>query len=100
MPCIMVQSHLRPVHRWLTYSSSNNSDTSDDTPPAPRATPTDSQVHLEEDEEEDFQMVLWMTNIGLLRKCLTEHYAYTKCLTAWTMTISMPLCELFTSFLC
>ena len=56
MPCSMVQSHLRPVCRWLTYGSSDDSDTSEDTPPAPRATPTDVQVYLEEDEEEDFQM--------------------------------------------
>ena len=55
-PCSMVQSHLRPVCRWLTYSSYNVSDTSEDTPTAPRATP-DAQVHLEEDEEEDFQMI-------------------------------------------
>ena len=55
-PCSMVQSHLRLVHRWLTYSSSNDSVTSEDTPTAPRATP-DAQVYLEEDEEEDFQMV-------------------------------------------
>ena len=52
----MVQSHLRPVCRWLTYSSSNDSDTSEDTLTAPRATP-DAQVYLEEDEKEDFQMV-------------------------------------------
>ena len=56
MPCSMVQSHLRPVCRWLTYSSSDDSDTSEDTPPAPTATPTDAQVYLEEDEE-DFWMV-------------------------------------------
>ena len=37
------------------FSPSDNSDTSEDTPPAPRATPTDAQVYLE-DEEEDFQM--------------------------------------------
>ena len=49
------QSHLRPVHRWLTYISSNDIDTSEEeAPPASRATP-DAQVHLEEDE--DFQMV-------------------------------------------
>ena len=39
------------------FSLSNNSDTPEDTPPAPRAMPTDVQVCLEEDEEEDFQMV-------------------------------------------
>ena len=58
MPHSIVQSHLRPVCRCLTYSSSDNSDTSEDTPLAPRATPTDAQAYLEEDEEEeDFQMV-------------------------------------------
>ena len=54
--CSTVQSHLRPVCRWLTYSSSDNSDTSEDTPAVPRATP-DGQVYLEEDDKEDFQMV-------------------------------------------
>ena len=47
------QSHIRLVHRWLTYSSSNNIDTSEEAPTASRAT-LDAQVHLEEDEEEDF----------------------------------------------
>ena len=57
MACSTVQSHLRPVCRWLTYSFSDDSDTSEDTPPAPRATPTDAQVYLEEDEEDNFQPV-------------------------------------------
>ena len=40
------------------FSLSDDSDPLEDTPPAPRPIPTDSQVHLEEeDEEEDFQMV-------------------------------------------
>ena len=39
------------------FSPSDNSDTSEDTPPSPGATPTDAQVYLEEDEEEDFQTV-------------------------------------------
>ena len=56
MPHSKVQSHLRPVCRWLTHSSSNDSDTSEDTPTASRATP-DAQVYLQEDEEEDFQMI-------------------------------------------
>ena len=56
MPCSTVQSHLRLVCRQLTYSSSDDSDASEDTPPVPRVTPTDAQVYLE-DEEEDFQMV-------------------------------------------
>ena len=49
--------YLRPVCRWLTYSFSNDSDTSEEeTLTASRATP-DAQVYLEEDEEEDFQIV-------------------------------------------
>ena len=57
MPCSTDQSHLRPVCRQLTYSSSNNGDTSEEeTLTASRATP-DAQEHLEEDEEEDFQRV-------------------------------------------
>ena len=52
MPHSTVQSHLRPV--WLTYSSSVNSDTSEEeTPTTLRATP-DALIYLEEDEEEDF----------------------------------------------
>ena len=53
-----MQCHLRPVCRWLTYSSSDDIDTSEEeeAPTALRATP-DAQVRLEEDEEEDFQMV-------------------------------------------
>ena len=37
-PHSTVQSHLRPVCRWLTYNSSNNTDTSEDTLTATRAT--------------------------------------------------------------
>ena len=56
-PHSTVQSHLRPVCRWQSYSSNNDSDTSEEeTLTAPRAT-SDAQVHLEEDDEEDFQMV-------------------------------------------
>ena len=68
------QSHLRPVCWWLTYSSSNDIDTSEDEAPSPSSSPQitphkpdtqlapsraalDAQVNLEEDEEEDFQMV-------------------------------------------
>ena len=48
----------RPVCRQLMFSLSNDSDTPEDTPPAPRATPAVAQVYLEEEnEEEDFQMV-------------------------------------------
>ena len=79
MPCSMVQSHLRLVCRWLTYSSSDDSDNSKDTPPAPRTTPTDAQVYLEEDEEEDFQMVPlddkhWITEeVPDRTLCIHEH---------------------------
>ena len=52
-PHSMVQSHLRLVHRQLTYSSSNDSDTSEDTLTVPRGTP-EVQIYLEGDEEEDF----------------------------------------------
>ena len=38
------------------FSSSDDSDTSEDAPPTPRATPAGTQVCLEE-EEEDFQTV-------------------------------------------
>ena len=95
--CGTVQSHLRLVCRWLTYNSSNDSDTSEDILTAPRVTP-DAQVYLEEDKKTSKQY-LWMTNTGLLRKCLIELYAYT----------NMPYCMdyacihalvLLTSFLC
>ena len=56
-PCSTVQSHLRPACRWLTYSSSDDSDTSEEeTPTALRATP-DAQVYLKEDDKEDLQTV-------------------------------------------
>ena len=51
------QSHLRPICRWLTYSSSNDIDTSEEEAPTALGATLDSQVHLEEDEEEDFQTV-------------------------------------------
>ena len=76
--CSTVQSHLRLVCRQLTYSSSNNSDTSEDIPTAPRAT-SDAQVYLEEDEEEDFQMVPlndkhWtMEEVPGRTLCIDEH---------------------------
>ena len=69
--CSTGQSHLRQVHRWLTCSSSNDVDTSEDealplsttTPHRPdpwsstsRST-LDAHVYLEEDKEEDFQTV-------------------------------------------
>ena len=73
------QSHLRLVCRQLTYSSPDDSDTSEEeTPTALRAT-LDAQEHLEEDEEEDFQMVPlddkhWTTEEVLDRTlCIHEH---------------------------
>ena len=40
------------------FSSSDNSDTSEDAPPTPRATPAGAQIYLDEEEEEkDFQTV-------------------------------------------
>ena len=38
------------------FGPSNDSDTSEDAPPTPRATPAGAQVYLDE-EEEDFQTV-------------------------------------------
>ena len=75
-PHSTVQSHLRPVCRQLTYSSSDNSDTSEHTLTAPRATP-DAQVYLEEDE--DFQVVPlddkhWTTEeVSDRTLCIHEH---------------------------
>ena len=78
-PHSTVQSHFRPVCRWLTYSSSDDSDTSEEeTLTAPRATP-DAQVHLEEDDKEDFQMVplddeYWITEeVPDRTLCIHEH---------------------------
>ena len=39
------------------FSHSDDNDTSENSPLTPSITPIDAQVHLEEDEEEDFQMV-------------------------------------------
>ena len=49
----------RPVCRQLSFSSSDDSDTSENISSTARTTLADTQVHLEEDkeEEEDFQMV-------------------------------------------
>ena len=56
-PCSTGQSHLRPICRWLTYSSSNDIDTSEEEAPTASRATLDAKVHLGEDEEEDFQMV-------------------------------------------
>ena len=57
MPHSTFQTPPRLVHRQLMFSPSEDNDASEDTSPAPRATPTHTQVYLEEDEEEYFQMV-------------------------------------------
>ena len=84
------------IHRQLTYSSSDDIDTSEDEAPSPSTNPQitphnpntqpatlratlDAQVHLEEDEEEDFQMVPlddehWNTEEVCSRTlCIHEH---------------------------
>ena len=38
-PCSTGQSYLSPVCRWLTYSSSDNVDTSEDEAPSPSINP-------------------------------------------------------------
>ena len=65
-PCSTGQSHLRPVHRLLTCSSSNDIDTPEEEPLTALGATLDAWVYLEEDEEEDFQTVplddeLWTT---------------------------------------
>ena len=95
-PCNTGQSHLRPVCRQLTYSSSNDVDTSEDealfpstnpqiTPHRPNPQPStsittlDAQVHLEEGEQEDFQTVPldnkhWTTEeVPNRTLCIHEH---------------------------
>ena len=56
-PGSALQTPPTPVCRQLSLSSHKDSDTSEDAPPAPRATPESTPVCLEEEEEEDFQMV-------------------------------------------
>ena len=87
-PCSMVQTCLRLVHRQLTYSSSDNSDTSEvDTLTAPRATP-DAQVYLEEDDKEDFQMVPLDDEHWTAKEVPNRTYAYT----------NMPYCTDYAHF--
>ena len=94
-PCSTGQSHLKPVCRQLTYSSSDNIDTSEDEAPSPSTNPQitphrpntqpatsratlDAQVYLEEDEE-DFQTVPlddehWSTEeVPNRTLCIHEH---------------------------
>ena len=58
-PWNMLQAPPRPVHRWLSFSSSDDDNTPGTTPSTPRATPASIQVNLEDDEEEEeyFQTV-------------------------------------------
>ena len=90
-PCSTVQSHLRLVCRQLTYSSSND-------PTALRAT-LDAQEHLEEDEEEDFQMVplddehLTTEEVPDRTLCIHEH-----ALLHGLCPVSVPICKLLTSY--
>ena len=80
-PWNALQTPLRPVHRWLSFSSSHDDDTSGDTSPTPTATPASPAVYLEEEEEgeEDFQMVPlnddhWTTEeIPDRTLCIHEH---------------------------
>ena len=95
-PCSTGKSHLRPVHRWLTYSSSNDVGTSEDEAPSPIINPQltphrpnprpstskgtlDAQVYLEEGEEEDFQTVPLDDEHGTTKEvpdrplCIHEH---------------------------
>ena len=72
------QTPLRPICRQLSFSSSDDSDTSEDISPTARTTPAGTQVHLEE-EEEDFQMVplddgYWTTKeVPDRTLCIHEH---------------------------
>ena len=85
----VLDSHLRPVCRQLTYSSSNYVDTSEDeapspstnswiTPHRPNPQPSTSRGTLDAQVKKRIsRLYSWMMNIGLLKKSLTEHYAYT-----------------------
>ena len=82
------------------FSPSNDSDTSEHTPSTPRATPADTQVYLDdkEEEEEDFQMVPlddkhWTTKeVPDRTLCIHEHaLPHRLC--------PVSLCELLNSFL-
>ena len=52
MPHSTGQSHLRLVCRWLTYSSFNDINTSEEEALTALRATLDIQVHLEEDEED------------------------------------------------
>ena len=103
------KSHLRPVHRWLTYSSSDDVDTLEDEAPSPsintQITPhrpnhqpstskgtLDAQVYLEEGKEEDFQIIplddeYWTPEEVPDRPlCIHEHSL------PHSMPVPMPIC--------
>ena len=69
----------RPVCRWLSFSSSDDSNIPEVTPPTPRATPASTLEYLEDKEEEDFKMVPlnddhWTTEkIHDRTLCIHEH---------------------------
>ena len=87
------ESHHRPVHRRLTYSSSeDDDDTPTDEIPFPESA-TQVQYHVntlqqpsskytlnayvnleEEEKEEDFQTINWMMNTGTWKKSLIDIY--------------------------
>ena len=81
IPQSTFQTAPRPECRWLSFNSSDDSDTTEDTLPTPRATPTGTPVYLQEDmeEEEDFQMVPfedehWTTeDVPDRTSCIHEH---------------------------
>ena len=75
----MLQTPPRPVCRQLSFSSSDDINNPEDTPPTPRATPASTQEYLQDEEEEDFQMVPlnddhWTTKeIPDRTLCIHEH---------------------------
>ena len=57
-PWNMPQTPSRPVHRWLSFSSTDDDNTSANTPHTPRATPASTPEYSEDEEDkEDFQTV-------------------------------------------
>ena len=76
-PKNMLRTPPRPVHRQLSFSSSDDDNTPGVTPPTPRATPASTLEYLK--DEEDFQMVPlnndhWTTlEIPDRTLCIHEH---------------------------
>ena len=73
------QTSPRPVHRQLSFSSTDDNNTPATTPPTPGPTPTNTLEYLEDEEEEDFQTVpldddYWTTKeIPDRTLCIHEH---------------------------